>query len=148
MGAINYGAGEYLTLGLDLPDQVTLYKTEEVFKQASSVIEEFEKENNSKFFEIKIALGYYEGFYIEFNTGEYFGIEFDGEEEQELAYADFANLRHCINELLRIDGIAVVHPGWTTAYLSHKDSLCEVEQALDKMSMDLFLNPVDIGVKL
>lgn len=148
VGTVNYGSGEYFTLGLGYPNQVNPPKTEEAFKQASSVIEEFENENNSKFFEIKIALGYYEGFYIEFNTGEYFGIEFDGEEEQEIAYADFANLRHCINELLRIDGIVVVHPGWTTAYLSHKDSPCEVEQALDKMSMDLYLNPIDVGVKL
>lgn len=148
VGTVNYGSGEFFTLGLGHPNQVNPSKTEELIKKASSVIEEFEDENNSKFFEIKIALGYYEGFYIECNTGQYYGVMFDDEEEQETAYADFANLRHCINELLKIDGITVVHPGWTTAYLSHEDSLCEVEQALDKMSMDLFLNPVDIGVKL
>lgn len=146
MGAVNYGTGEYITLAYrpiedeaDLSAKDTLLedlyiKTEEIF----NVFDDFE------FFEVIKENGYYEGFSVEVNVGDFVGVGFDDEDQMLDAFLELENVRKLLIELLDA-GLFVCHPGWCTGWSNYGESLNEINQCIAKMSSDIFLTPIDLN---
>ena len=144
MGTINYGTGDYITIAYQPIEGENSTDIEaQKWAQAAQTFDVYEDQFNCCF-DVILDRGYYEGFYVEVNAGDYISFGFDDKEQVLEAYLELEQVRKFLIELLEA-GLYVCHPGWCTGYLDYSESLNEINQAIAKMSDDIFLTPIDIG---
>lgn len=143
VGAVNYGTGEYITLAYQpIEDDETKFGDLFLNMKVDSIFNEY---GDFEFFEVIRDNGYYEGFYVEINAGDFVGVGFDDKDQMLDAFLELENIRKLLVELLDA-GLFVCHPGWCTGWLDYGESLNEINQCIAKMSSDIFLTPVDLEV--
>ena len=96
------------------------------YSNASWVLDKYSFNN----YVVRIEPGYYEGFSIDIREElpEYFE---DYHEKQE-AQREITKMRKLLEEL-NDTGIHGVYPGWCTKYLSRKETIPEIDQAIREM---------------
>ena len=143
VGTVNYGTGEYITLAYQpIEDDETKFGDLFLNMKVDSIFNEY---GDFEFFEVITDNGYYEGFYVAINAGDFVGVGFDDKDRMLDAFLELENIRKLLVELLDV-GLFVCHPGWCTGWLDYGESLNEINQCIAKMSSDIFLTPVDLEV--
>ena len=130
MGAINYFASDYITLGVNCNDIETdddYYFLQEDFEQIESIL----KGENFCYFNIRLRPGYYEGFSIdiEFN----FGYCLDSYRDKIDALKEITRIKAFLLKCINDFELCAVSPGWCTAYYDRAASLDKLNNAIKEM---------------
>ena len=130
MGTINYFTSDYITLGVNcnnIESDDDFYFLQEDF----DAIDDYIKENNFYYFNVRVRAGYYEGFSIdiEFN----FGYCLDSWQDRREANKEITRIRKFLINCIYCYGLRACSPGWCTAYYNKKDTLKKLSQAIKEM---------------
>lgn len=155
MGAINYKAGKYITIGYNAENaRDEIYKElgidENVYNEEAE--QTFYDEENSEydffhdllensdisdydFFNVKLELGYYSGFYIDISDLQY--LYFDDEEEQKEAIEQAGKIRDLLLKAVECE-LVQCFPGWCNGWEENEENIKEnIEKAYKSMISDI-----------
>lgn len=135
MGAVNYGTGDYITLGLNI-DRVE-DESEQNFMRGyvDAIIEKY----CFYYFHVAAKSGYYEGFTIEIENN--FPVAFDWYQEKQDAQKEITQLKKCLLELCKEAGLVEVFPGWCTGYSTEAETRDAIKKAVQEMRDDVRKTP-------
>ena len=135
MGAVNYGTGDYITLGLNI-DRVE-DESEQNFMRGyvDAIIEKY----GFCYFHVAAKSGYYEGFTIEIENN--FPVAFDWYQEKQDAQKEITQLKKCLLELCKEAGLVEVFPGWCTGYSTEAETRDAIKKAVQEMRDDVRKTP-------
>lgn len=135
MGAVNYGTGDYITLGLNI-DRVE-DESEQNFMRGyvDAIIEKY----GFYYFHVTAKSGYYEGFTVEIENN--FPVAFDWYQEKQDAQKEITQLKKCLLELCKEAGLVEVFPGWCTGYSTEAETRDAIKKAVQEMRDDVRKTP-------
>lgn len=128
MGAVNYGSGEYINIGVDLREELD-NDFQETLREA---IENKLDDCFLQWFDVSIQPGYYDGFYIDISSKFDFITYLDKLEAQKEVTRLKQFLFWCIGM-----GLVQYFPGWCTGYSTDKESKQAILEAVRKMRKDI-----------
>lgn len=128
MGAVNYGTGNYITIGLNLN---RVDDTEYYYNIASAVIDEY----SFYYFNVAIKPSYYDGFTVQIENN--FPVAFDWYQEKRNAQKEITQLKKCLLELCKKAGLVQVFPGWCTGYSTEAETRQAIKKAAQEMRSDV-----------
>lgn len=152
MGAINYRAGKYITIGYDAQKIKDIMAEEYGLEDEDEVEEVYnntEREDydssmqmlensgvlENDFFEVKLEYGYYEGFYLDISDLQY--CYFDDLEEKEDALKQAEKIRELLVKMVE-NGLCQCFPGWCTGWEENEEKIKEnIENAYKMMVNDI-----------
>lgn len=134
MGTVNFGTSDIITLCILPYSEINNddceeenYSNDNLYNFEKDIIEDVIDHYPFENFELKLAPGYYESFYLDIVTLQ----DWDSYNTMEVFNKDVDRLQKCLEKLVRDCGMRVVKPGWCTTYYNESDSLWEVEQAIE-----------------
>lgn len=135
MGAVNYGTGDYITLGLNV-NQIDDESEQNIMRGwADAIIEKY----GFYYFHVAAKSGYYEGFTIEIENN--FPVAFDWYQEKQDAQKEITQLKKCLLELCKEAGLVEVFPGWCTGYSTEAETQDAIKKAVQEMRDDVRKTP-------
>ena len=135
MGAVNYGTGDYITLGLHVGLVREQSKQEYLYNIVASIIEKY----GFYYFNVAIKPGYYAGFMVQIENN--FPVAFDWYQEKNDAQKEITQLKKCLLELCKKAGLVEVFPGWCTGYSTEAKTQQAIKKAAQEMRSDVKSTP-------
>lgn len=139
MGAINYKSNNIITLGYNIPKKEeeaekedganyeALYYDDEMFNYEE--VKNILKKYNFNFLDVKLAAGYYQGFYIDLDF-DY--IYFDNSKDKKEALKEATQLKKFLLEIIYFDMVSCF-PGWCTTYRTEEETKKEIKEAIKQL---------------
>lgn len=135
MGAVNYGTGDYITLGLNVERVKEPYTPGFYYSVAQEILNEY----GFVYFHVVVKPGYYDGFYIEIENN--FPVAFDWYQEKQDAQKEITQVKKCLLELCRDAKAVEVFPGWCTGYSTEDETRDAIKKAVREMRDDVRKTP-------
>ena len=153
MGAINYGTGDIITLGLDVSGDVE----EDYGVNGVELMYEYiddKLKNSYAWFNLDLKYGYYEGFYLAVDKNYYTDKDLKKDVSEGVIrqkVADWWRLKDEEKEEIRLEAkelkeelktlitesFVVCFPSWGTGYCDIEASETEIDKAIDKALKEL-----------
>lgn len=131
MGAVNYGTGDYITLGLNVNQVYNELEQNYRHDRADAIIDKY----GFVYFHVVTKPGYYDGFYIEIENN--FPVAFDWYQEKRNAQKEITQVKKCLLELCRDAKAVEIFPGWCTGYSTEAETRDAIKKAVQEMRDDV-----------
>lgn len=130
MGAVNYFTSDYITVGYNLKfiDYDEFYN--DIINNYYDQVKYRLEQERFSIFTVEIKPGYYEGFTIDLKLDYCY---FDDHTEKREAQKEITRLKKFLLECINDFECCSVYPGWCTGYADYKESLKDLDAAVQEM---------------
>ena len=140
MGAINYKTSDFITLGyntnnIDYNDEFY----DELINEEYEGIKYLLEEENFYYFHIVLEPGYYEGFTIDIEHN--FSYCYDDYLDKLQALKEITRIKNFLLYIVNNFNINAVYPAWCTAYADYKNTIEEINAAIEEMKSSVKNTP-------
>lgn len=160
MGAVNYFASDYITMGLRPYDRFDLENDRDFMEEVEAEISEYGgtvenaidsyiefcyesdyeniryelEKHNFYYFHIAIKPGYYEGFTLDIENN--FPVALDSWEDRREAMKEITEIKQFLIDCAGF-GLVACFPGWCTGYSDYNGTLKAIREAVKDMRNEL-----------
>lgn len=147
MGTINYKTSDYITLGyntndIDYEDDFYFDDIECEYDEIKAIL----KKERFYYYHITIEPGYYEGFSIDIENN--FSICFDDYAEKLEAQKEITRIKKFFIHIVNNYNVCAAFPGWCTGYADYKETIKEINDAINQMREEVRTTPTYYKYKL
>lgn len=156
MGTINYGASDYITLGVRPYGFCDFEADPDFMKEIRAQVKEYGgtvdeaiydyiyncygddlanitsllNQHDFKYYHISIKSGYYEGFYLDIESN--YGVAFDSWQDKREAQKEITEIKQFLIDCAGC-GLVACYPGWCTGYDDYKGTIKAIKAAVKEM---------------
>ena len=132
MGAINYKTSDFITLGYNTNniEYEDPYYNELINDEYDEIKLLLNKER-FYYFNITLEPGYYEGFTLDIEHN--FSYFYDNYDEKKQALKEVKQIKDFLLYIVNNFTINAVYPGWCTGYADYKQTIKEINDAIEEM---------------
>ena len=134
MGAINYGSSDYVSIGLDVREEIDPDEMEFLYDEITNILDRYD----FYYYHVVIKSGYHEGFYIDIENN--FPVAFDDWEEKQDVQKEITELKQFLIDCARL-GMVQYSPGWCTGYSDYKGTIAAIKDAVKEMRTETKQTP-------
>lgn len=135
MDAINYGSSDYITIGLDVREEIDPDEMEFLYDDAiTNILDRYE----FYYYHVVIKSGYYEGYYIDIENN--FPVSFDNWKDKRAAQKEITKLKQFLIDCAGF-GLVKCSPGWCTGYSDYNGTIAAIKDAVKEMRTEAKQTP-------